>query len=187
MRHSNAGRSLVALLSVLMAGPASAGDVRGAEPGQRVRVTAAAPGVFQGIMTGTLLKIGPDTLTLVDPDGGAITELPLSTIHRLEVSQGRRRKTWAGLLIGAAMGLGLAPFAYYDKSTPCGDVWNPRECTQGERTGLAVFMVAGLAGAGALWGHKKVTEDWRDTAVPRLNVSMRPERGGGRVALTLAF
>jgi hypothetical protein len=187
MKHSNAGRCLVALLSVLMAGPATAGEARGAEPGERVRVTAAAPGLFQGIMTGTLLKIGPDTLTLVDPKGGAITEMPLASINRLEVSHGRRRRTRAGLLIGAAAGLALAPFMYSDNSMPCGDTWNPRPCTQGERTGIAVFMVAVLAGEGAWLGHKKVTEEWRDTAVPRVKVSVRPEHGGAGVALTLGF
>lgn len=187
MKHSNAGGCLVGLLSVLMAGPASAGEPRGPEPGERVRVTAAAPGLFQGIMTGTLLKMGPETLTLVDPKGGAVTELPLGSIYRLEVSQGRRRKTRAGLLIGAAVGLAFGAMMYTDKSLACGDPSTPRPCTSDEKTGLAAFTVAVFAGGGAFWGHKKVTEEWRDTTVPRLKVSVRPEHGGGGVAVTLGF
>jgi hypothetical protein len=67
------------------------------------------------------------------------------------------------------------------------DPWAPRTCTQGERTGFAAITVALSAAGGAWWGHKHQTEEWRDTAVQRLKVTLRPEHGGGRVALTLAF
>jgi hypothetical protein len=188
MKHRKVGRSFVALLSaVLVAAPAAAAEAPAVEPGQRVRVTAAAPGLFHGVALGTLMKVGPNSLTVADAERGAVTELPLDAITRLEVSQGRRRHTRLGALIGTAVGLALAPFVWSDNSTPCGDPWEPRECTKAERTGFAVMGVALCAGGGAWWGHRTETEQWRDSAVQRLKMTARPEHGGGRVALTLAF
>jgi hypothetical protein len=60
-------RSSAALLAVtLLAAPARAEEVSSLMPGQRVRVAAAAPG-FNGQMVGNVVKVGQDTLTLVDP------------------------------------------------------------------------------------------------------------------------
>ncbi len=187
MKHRNAGRSVAAFLCAsLTAVPARAADPPAAEPGQRVRVTAAASGLH-GVVVGTLLRVGPETLSVADAERGAVTELPLASVTRLEVSRGRRRHTRAGLLLGTAVGLALAPLVWSDNSTPCGDPWAPRECTKGERAGFAAATVGLFAGGGAWWGHKHEIEQWSDTAVQRLKVAVRPDRGGGRVALTLAF
>jgi len=187
MRRRNAGRSVAAFLCAsLMAVPARAADQPAAEPGQRVRIVAAAPGVFQGVATGTLLEIGSESLTVAQAEG-AILRLPVASVKRLEVSQGGRRHTRRGLLLGAAAGLALVPFVLTDRHLRCGDVANPHECTQGERTGIAVFMVGAFAGGGAWWGHRKQTEQWREAPLDHLKVTVRPTRGGGRVALTLDF
>jgi hypothetical protein len=74
-----------------------------------------------------------------------------------------------------------------DTQMQCGTAGNPRLCTEGERKGLAVFMVALSAGGGAWWGHRKQTEEWRDAPLDHLKVAVRPTRGGGRVAVTLDF
>ena len=100
MKHRSAVRSSAAFLTaMLMAVPARAGEGPTAEAGQRVRVTAAVSGLH-GVVVGTLLKVGPETLTVADSERGALTELPLASITRLEVSQGRRRHTRGGLLLG---------------------------------------------------------------------------------------
>ena len=186
MRHRSAGRSVAALLCAsLTAVPARAADLPAAQTGQRVRIVAAAPGVFQGVATGTLLDIGPESLTVAQAEG-AILRLPLASVTRLEVSS-PRRQTRRGLLIGTAVGLAFAPLMWSDETMECGDLGNPRLCTPGERKGLAVFMVAAFAGGGAWWGHRKQSEQWRDAPLDHLKVTVRPTRGGGGVALTLDF
>ena len=187
MKHRNAGRSVAALLCAsLMAVPARAADQPAAQTGQRVRIVASAPGIFQGVATGTLLEIGPESLTVAQAEG-AILRLPLASVSRLDVSQGRRRHTKAGLLIGAAAGLAFVPLLFAAKDLNCGEVGNPRECTRGERQAIAVLWVGASAGSGAFWGHLVKTERWRDAPLDHLKMTVRPERGGGRVALTLAF
>ena len=187
MNHRSAVRSSAAFLTaMLMTVPARAGEGPTAEAGQRVRVTAAVSGLH-GVVVGTLLKVGPQTLTVADSERGAVTELPLASILRLEVSQGRRRHTRQGLLMGMAAGLALAPLVWADKQVPCGDAWNPRECTQGERAAIAAMTVGLFAGGGAWWGHRKESEAWSDSPVQRLKITVRPEHGGARAALTLAF
>lgn len=188
MKHRNAGHSVAALLCAsLLAVPAGAADLPAAQTGQRVRISAAAPGVFQGVATGTLIEVGEEGLTLAQADGGAVLKLPRASVMRLEVSEGRRRHTRRGLLLGLALGLGAVPLVMADKQTPCGDVWDPHPCTQGERMGIAAGVAAVFTGAGAWWGHRQQTEQWRDTPLDHLKVTVRPTRGGGRVAVALAF
>ena len=158
------------------------------QPGQRLRVTAVAPGRFTGVTVGSLVKVGPDSVTLLDPERSAVTELPLNSITRIEVSQGKRRHTWQGALIGAGVG-GLGALAIAaDSSTLCTDPsGTPRPCTSSEKVALGALVVGFWAGLGAWLGHRKQSEDWSNSTVERLRVTVRRERGGGRVALTLAF
>jgi hypothetical protein len=188
MKHGNAGRSVAAILSAsLLAVPAQAADLPAtAQPGQRVRIVAAAPGVFQGVATGTLVEVGTDSLTMVQAEG-AVLRLPLLSVTRVEVSQGRRRGTRRGLLFGAAVGLAMIPAIMSDEDIPCGEFDNVHPCSREERKGIAAFGVVFSAGVGAIWGYRKQTEQWRDSPLDHLKVSVRPTRGGGRVALTMAF
>src|SRR5688572_32544974 len=96
MKHRNAGRSVAALLCAsLLAVPAHAAEQPAdagspPAPGQRLRVTASAPGRFTGVTVGNLVKIGPDSLTLLDAERNATMDLPLGSITRVEVSRRRR-------------------------------------------------------------------------------------------------
>ena len=186
MKQRSAGRSVAALLCAsLLAAPAQAEDRPVVAAGQRVRVVASAPGVFQGVATGTIVEMGPESLTMAQTEG-AILRLPLASVTRLEVSQGRRRRTKAGLLIGAAAGLAFVPLIFAAEDL-CGPVANPRDCTTGERQALAVLWVATSAGSGAFWGHLVKTEKWRDAPLAGLKVTVGPTRGGGRASLTVSF
>jgi hypothetical protein len=176
---------------MLLAASATADEGPRVVPGQRLRVTAAAPGAFTGVTMGTLAKLGPDSLTLIDPERGTVMELPISSIQRLEVSQGRRRHTRKGLLSGAAVGIAFAAYVWARMSEDpegCGGRGAPyRACSKGETAAVAATFVAGSAGVGAWRGHRKQTEVWSDSPVERLRITVRPERGGGRIALTLSF
>jgi hypothetical protein len=185
------GSSTVLLAVTLLAAPAHAEESPPLVPGQRLRVTAASPGHFTGVTVGHLVKVGPDSLTMVDPERGAVTELPLGSITRLEVSHGQRRHTRKGLLIGTAVGAALAPLVWVGLSEDpqgCGGPAQPyRACSTGEKAALTVFTVGCSAGVGAWIGHKRKSEDWSDSPVERLRVTVRPDRRGARVALTFSF
>ncbi len=110
-------------------------------PGQRVRVTAAAP-AFTGITVGNLVKIGPDNLTLVDAEGGVVLELPRTWITRVEVSH-QRRTTKKGLLIGLGFGAATSAIVFAlpeDEPLACGGSLDEpsHPCTSGEKAAIAV-------------------------------------------------
>lgn len=136
-------------------------------PGQRVRVSAASR-VFTGMMVGTLVKIGPDSLVLVDPERNVVSELPRESITRVEVGRQRRQtRKWA--LIGLGVGVVGALLVTSDTSQSCtdyaspGDLWGtPRTCTKGEKVALAAVSVGVYSGLGAIIGHRKKTDDWSD-------------------------
>jgi hypothetical protein len=177
----------VALCLALLAPVAHAGEAGALTPGQRLRVTAAAPGRFTGVTVGTLVKLESDTVTLVDGASGAVTELPTSSILRVEVSQGRRRHTRRGLLIGAGIGLLAGALAWSGYSeTGCGRRGETyRDCPQDTAGAIAVFATS--AAVGAWLGHRKQTEQWADAPLQRLSLSVRPARRGAAVALAMSF
>jgi hypothetical protein len=192
MKARNAMRSPTVLLAVtLLTAAARAEESPPLVPGQRLRVTAAAPGRFTGVTVGHLVKVGPDSLTLVDAERGAVTELPVSSITRLEVSQGQRRHTRKGMLIGTAVGAVLAPLMWASLSEDplgCGGPARPyRACTTGEKVALTALAFGVSAGGGAWLGHRRKSEEWSDAPVERLRVTVRPDRRGARVALTFSF
>ena len=181
-------RVVSTLLAVMLLAPAvRAEEGPPLQPGQRLRVTAVAPGRFTGVTVGSLVKVGPDSVTLLDPERSAVTELPLTSITRIEVSQGKRRHTWQGALIGAGVG-GLGALAIAGGSSEvCGTYDMPRSCSSSEKVALGALVVGFWAGIGAWLGHRKQSEDWSDSTVARLRVTLLPKRGGGRVALTVTF
>jgi hypothetical protein len=160
-------------------------------PGQRLRVTAMAPGRFSGVTVGSLMNVGPDSLTLLDTERNSVMELPLGAISRLEVSQGRRRQTRKGLLLGGAIGLAAAPFVWLALSE-CGQQGGssadcPVGVTSGDKVSAAMGMFAGATVLGAWVGYRTERELWLDSSTERLRLRVRRERGGGRVALSFSF
>ncbi len=140
-------------------------------PGQRLRVTAASP-AFTGVTVGTLVKVGADTLTLVDPKSAAVTEVPLGSISRVEVSH-QRRGTARGVLMGLGIGAGFALMVAADPEG-CGDTYSSgsttatvtRPCTTNEKVGIGAFFIAGMGLTGAWVGHRKTTDVWSDAPAP---------------------
>jgi hypothetical protein len=159
-------------------------------PGQRVRITAVAPGRFSGVTTGTLVKNGPDTMTVIDTASDSVIELPLDAITRIQVGS-KRRQTKKGLLIGAAFGAIMAIGTFEDSSNACfdttGNVSVSRPCTSSEKKALGASLFAISATGGALYGYSRQSEVWMDTSVERIKVSAQPLRGGGRLGLAFSF
>jgi len=85
MKARNGVRSSAVLVAaMLLTAPARAEEGPPLVPGQRVRVTTAAPGPFTGATVGTLVKIGPDSpverlrVTLRPERGGGRVALTFS-------------------------------------------------------------------------------------------------------------
>src|SRR5262245_47117710 len=69
-------------------------------PGVRIRITE--PG--QGLHSGTVVAASADTVALKLDRGGATVPVFLARLSRLEVSQGRRRRTASGIVWGIPLG-----------------------------------------------------------------------------------
>ena len=175
------------LAVVLLPAPSHAQVGPPLQPGQRLRVTAMAPGRFSGVIEGQLLKIGADSISLADSDGPAVTELPTSSITRVEVSSGRRRHTKLGLLIGAGAGILAGALVWSGLSeVGCGTEGEPfTDCPRDPAGGAVTFAVS--AGLGALTGALIQTDRWVDVPVSRLRVSLAPARSSRGIAMGLTW
>jgi hypothetical protein len=153
-------------------------------PGQRVRVTASSP-AFTGMTVGKLVKIGPDSLTLVDVERGSVMELALNSVSRIEVGT-LHRQTRKGALIGLAVGAVFTIAIFASDEAVCGPYGNS-PCSTEDNVLMSAFSVAASVGIGAWWGHSKKSEKWLEAPLPGVKVGVRPERGGGRVRLAFSF
>jgi hypothetical protein len=61
------------------------------------------------------------------------------------------------------------------------------ECSSSEKAGGAAVIAGFWSGLGTWLGYRKQSEVWSDSPGERLRLTVRPERGGGRIALTLSF
>ena len=168
------------------AAPAAADRDLATHTGSRVRVTAASP-AFTGSVTGTLAKVGPDTLMIVDPKGGLVSELPLAAVQRFEVSrQGSRARR--GFLIGASVGVLAAIAISGDETLICNSYNEPvRLCDNSEKGLYSAFVVGLYGGIGAWIGSRRKTDTWSDAPLGRVRLSLRPVKGGARAGFTLTF
>lgn len=175
-------------VTLLPAAAASAADAPA--PGTRVRVVAADSGRFTGTITGTLVRIGDGSLTILGKDGSSLA-LPAESVTRIEVSEGVQRKTRKGMFIGAAAGivLGLAAYeaAKEDDAYGCGLSYAYKKCTRGDQVKFAAMGAAFYGGVGAWFGHRKKTERWRDAPLDRVSVRVTPQDKGARADLRFAF
>lgn len=184
-----AGR-LAVFASALLLAASSPADDEPHEPrtgvGSRVRVTAASP-AFTGSVIGTLVKLGPDTLMIVDPGSGLVSELPLDSVQRFEVSR-RGSRARRGLLIGAAFGVLAAVAISSDETITCGGYDEPaRLCDNSEKAAYSAFAVGLYGGIGAWIGSRRKTDTWSDAPIGRVRLSLRPAKGGARAGLILTF
>ena len=165
---------------------ARADEIAPVAAGTRVRLTTAGATGFMGTAQGTLIRLAPGTLGVVDEERGAIVAVPDANVIRVQTSPGRRRHARTGFLIGAAVGVGAVLLSTSDPEADCGlEVHQP--CTSGLRAGWAAFGGALYGGIGALIGHFVRTETWTDVPVGRIHLAVGLERGGGRATVAFSF
>jgi hypothetical protein len=164
------------------------------EAGARIRVkqSAAWANVPTGTTRiGTLRALTRDSLTVAWP-GGRATTLPLSTVARLEASQGKQHYVGRGLLIGLLAGAGAGAIigaASYDE-TACGENACFIDFGRGfyALAGTAVGGGIGLV-AGGIVGATGRREVWRrvrlDAIASRVSVLPLPAARGIAVRWSL--
>jgi len=140
-------------------------------PGQRVRVQSAI--VNTPVVTGAVEAIRPDTLVVRPEDGasgGVATAIPLSSIARLQVSQGRHSKWVTGLVVG--LGIGVGGGAILGATTCEGDfLFTTGDCAV---MGATLFGAVGAV-SGTVVGLLTKSERWESVPVNRV----RPTVGRG--------
>ncbi len=147
--------------------------------GTRVRVTA--PGAGRQQLAGNIVAVDEKALTVID-DGRPV-RVPHELITKLDVSWGRKRHVWQGLLVGAAAGglIGaVLPLCTQDMS-------GYETCsTRGE---LITGGVIGFGGVGAMLGALVKSDKWVETPLDGVRIGLRsgPSGRGVGVALRLAF
>ena len=148
----------------------------GVQHNAKVRVKA----IYKKRVTGRLVNMTQDTLVI--QSGRTFFQVPRSEISNLEVGVGKRRNAGKGMIIGAAIGLGvLIPVAIEDM----GDPWE----LQGLATYLtAIFVSIPICTLSTLIGVAIKTDDWVKVSPQRLNLSLAPTSTKGlRAALTFNF
>jgi hypothetical protein len=140
-------------------------------PGARVRVTSA--GVPGGRVTGRLVGLDADKLTILDSREQQAS-LPIEQVVKLEKSVSRRSRWPEGAVVGALAFL-AATCSTYD----CGD----SDSVQG-----MVIVGSVGAGLGALVGRLFHSEKWRDLPLsPRRVAVTLPPRAGIGVSFSWGF
>ena len=140
--------------------------------GARVRVTTA--GAASQRLTGNILTVDEETLTMIDEDGQRV-KVSRELIARLDKSVSRKRHALHGLLIGAAAGGVIG-------ALPCG----AGLCFTGGKGPAALWAVV-FGGVGATLGHLVRTDKWAEMPLDRVRVGLRPAASGRGGGLTLTF
>jgi hypothetical protein len=177
--------AVLAFLAVLPAAPAARGEDGAPIPaGTRVRLTSMGAAGLSGTMEGALVRLAPGMLGVVDAERGSLVTVPEATVIRVQTSRGPRRHVRTGFIIGAVTGAtamiavtGTGDCSYYMNAP----------CTLENRVAWVAFGGGFYGGVGALIGHFIRTEHWSDARVDRVKVAIRPEHGGGRVAVAVSF
>jgi hypothetical protein len=182
----------IALAIVAVTSPAVGQDIYRPREGVRVRLLVDRavsllhrPGVpafterdGRAEIVGRIMRMGPDTLGLAEVPGIDSLSLPVSAIRRLQLSQGRHRRTKRGLTIGLYVG-GLAGAAVLAIN-----LLDCRSSCVGSSALFPMFIGGGaVAGMiiGAAVGAASVSERWRTVSV---NLLVGPTaRGGGGIGL----
>jgi hypothetical protein len=165
-------------VAVLVATPwmcVAAQDAPALAAGQRVRITSSTLGLKRQVVT--LDAVGGDTLLL---GGDAVRAIPLTSVERLEVFEGRHGHPWRGAWIGGLAGVvGGIPAMYAICTYAACEV-------AGLVGGAAAFGAAGaLIGAGI--GALIKTDKWEEVPLDGLRVSIATRGGGVGVGVRLSF
>ena len=100
---------LVSVAGLTVAPCARAEDVP-IPDGTRVRLTSMGAAGVSGTVQGTLVRLAPGTLGVVDEERGAAVTVPDATVIRIQTSPGPKRHARNGFIIGAVSGatMGIA-------------------------------------------------------------------------------
>ena len=163
--------------------------------GDRVRISSPRTG--QEPVVGDVVARSSDTLTVSywEPydRGWETAELPIRSIHTLEVHRGTRTDAGKGALLGGLIGggfglaAGIAAASYDCDSTP----WDWDGCWYWGRGELipistATFALVG-AGVGALIGSASRREIWEPVPTGNLRLALTHSNGGVALALSVGF
>jgi len=147
------------------------------EPAQGARVRVTSPSRIQQTITGNILMIDEQALTILDGDEQPV-RIPRALIARLDVDTGgARRHTLEGFLIGAAVGGGVA---VWDGEGYCEFLCFPRKVT------VPVFALA-FGSIGAAVGSFIGKHKWVEMPLDRVHVSLLPGPSGQGQGLALTF
>ena len=135
--------------------------------GSRVRITAAPSGDKK--LTGTVMSLSADTLTLRQGAETNYRAFGISDISQIEVSTGTRTRKAKGALVGSLVGAAsgaLLAGALYKKPPPCDFICLYPPDTRGDE-----MLIAGVAGAlsGALLGSligARPVDTWTPATIP---------------------
>ncbi len=149
-------------------------------PGQRVRLSAPSlglerrPVVVEGRRGDALLVTADSAMSI-----------PVTSLTRLEVYQGRHGHFWKGagigFLAGAVAGALLGPLLAECPSYGC----DTSPAVQGAVGGVVFGVAGGLVGG--LLGAFAKSDTWKEVPVGQLGVSAIPRRDGVRVAVGMRF
>ena len=110
--------------------------------------------------------------------------LPLTTVQKLEISQGGHADTWRGGLIGTLAGIGvgaLIGLAAGNYECPTTGLPAPaaEDClTPGESAATgAILGAVGGGGLGLLIGSSRKSERWRALSPEQIRVAWRHQQG----------
>lgn len=164
--------------------------------GERLRVTA--PTIAEKPIVGLVRSSSPDSITLFVPSDarragrlapeskaeGLEHSIPLSSVRRLEVYEGRSHSPvngmGKGLLVGAGIGLAIGiGAATEDSSWVC----NGGECLFYGTLGGAFWGIV----FGGLFGAALGQDHWDDVILVQPRIDMQPNGGGVGVAVSVGL
>jgi hypothetical protein len=151
--------------------------------GRTVRVTA--PSLFPKVLEGRAAALSGDTLRLEDCRPNLDLQIiPVSTITRVQVQDGRKGHTLEGVLIGTGVGLAIWGVAELSDDSDEGEFLHGLD--ENLSKAFLVIFTAGGAVTGGIVGTLIRSDRWRDVPVGDMKVSLVPV-AGRRVGLSLAI
>ena len=191
---------LALVFASAVAGAASAQSIDSLASEQAVRVWTRALGT-EGVRA-TVVRAGPESLTVRVRSGGLVVTVPNDSVWRLEVRSGNHRGRGAvlgglgGLVLGGVGGYlasraasALVPDCPSCKYGPMPSEraeWKEQDKKLAEQVGIAAAG-AGLV-AGGWWGSRRLVPKWTRVALPgRVGFSPNFQRPTASYGVSLAW